>query len=304
MSKSKRSTAAKDVAFCCICNIDVTCGKSELIRHAKSQRHTTLSRQATAIKTLTHFTVSCSPLEKKARHIELKLFAFLAERYIPISLIDSLMPLLKHLFPESEPLKKVTLGKQRASNIIRQAFGQSFSEELSAKLRERPFSVIIDETTDKSTSKQLSIMVQYYDKQFVCSFLDLVEVKLSTAEGIFTTVKECFDNKKIPMQNIIAFCSDTASVMVGCKHSVFTLLKKEVPNAAIIKCSCHIMQLVASHSCLKLPKYIEDLCKNICTQFKQQEAIFIQRISSFCRSSTPQNSFYQPNQMAIFRDVR
>ena len=92
----------------------------------------------------------------------------------------------------------------------------------------------------------------------VYAFLDLLEVKVSTAEGIFTAVKECFINKRIPMENIIGFCSNTASVMMGSKHSVSTLLKKEVSNV-VVKCACHIKHLTASNACLKLPNYIEHL---------------------------------------------
>lgn len=267
LSKSRKSTSSKDLAYCSVCNVDITCGKSEIVRHSKSQRHLRLSRQSNDLQSLTHFVISNSPLEKRARMIELHLCSFLAEHYLPISLSDPLLALLRKLFPESEPLKKVSFGKQRTSNIIRQVFGQCFSEELCIKLREKPFSVIIDETTDRSTSKQLSIMVQFYDKSLVCVFLDLLEVKDSTAVGIFTAVKECFINKRIPMDNIIGFCSDTASVMMGSKHSVSTLLKKEVPNVVVVKCACHMMHLTASNACLKLPKYIEDLCRNIYSHF-------------------------------------
>lgn len=68
------------------------------------------------------------------------------------------------MFPNQDALKRVCLGKQRTSNIICQVFGKHLLNELCAVLRERLFSIIIDETTDRSTTKQLSVIAQYFDK--------------------------------------------------------------------------------------------------------------------------------------------
>lgn len=55
--------------------------------------------------------------------------------------------------------------------------------------------------------------------------------------------------------------------MIGNNHSVAVLLKEVLPNIIIVKCSCHLIHLCASHVCLKLPKSLEDLCRNIFTHF-------------------------------------
>lgn len=279
LKKSPKSTAAKDVAFCSICGVDITCGKSELVRHSKSQRHRKLAQQHASLQSMTTYVLSNDPVDRSARKFELMMCAFLSEHYLPISLSESLFDLFKTLFSciDNEGLKRVSLGKQRTSNIIRPVFGKHFSDELCTSLRERLFSVIIDETTDRSTTKQLCILVQYFDENSLrSSFLDLIEVHSSTAQGIFAAIKQCFSFKNIPMQNIIAFCSDT-NVMMGSKQSVATLLKAEVPNVIIVKCSCHLIHLTASYACLRLPKYIEDLCRNIYSHFslssKRQDAL-------------------------------
>lgn len=43
LTKSSRSTAFRDLAYCKICNSDVTCGRSEITRHLASQKHKQLS---------------------------------------------------------------------------------------------------------------------------------------------------------------------------------------------------------------------------------------------------------------------
>lgn len=45
LSKSLRSTAEKDLAYCNICHSDITCGKSEITRHLASKRHKLLSEE-------------------------------------------------------------------------------------------------------------------------------------------------------------------------------------------------------------------------------------------------------------------
>lgn len=144
LKKSPRSTAAKDVAFGCICSVDVTCGKFKLVRHSNSQRHRKLSQQQTKLQSMTHFALANDPVDRSARKFELMMCAFLSEHYLPISLSESLLDLFKTLFSfiDSEGLKRVSLRKQRTSNIIRQVFGKNFSDKLCASLREILFSVI------------------------------------------------------------------------------------------------------------------------------------------------------------------
>ncbi|MFV0263274.1 MAG: hypothetical protein ACK5JN_12705, partial [Kluyvera sp.] len=143
---------------------------------------------------MTHHVLSNNSVGKSARKFELMMCAFLSEHCLPISLSKSLIDFFKTLFSctDSEGLKRVSLGKQRTSNIIRQVFGKHFSDELCASLRERTLSVITDETTDKSTKKQLCIPARYFDENALkSSFLDLVELHSSTAQDIFAAIKRC-----------------------------------------------------------------------------------------------------------------
>lgn len=277
LKKSAKSKPSKDLAFCTICNADISCGKSEIMRHASSQRHKNLSMQQKQNKNLASFVLENDPIEKAARKIELKICSFLSEHYLSISLCEPLLMLLKSMFPDQTALKRVSLGKQRTSNIIRQVFGNHLVSDLCAVLRERMFAVIVDETTDRSTTKQMTIICQYYENcHMKDSFLDMVEVHDSSARGLFQSLKQCFSDHQIPLKNVVAFCSDTTNVMMGNNHSVATLLRDELPNIIIVKCSCHMIHLCASYACLKLPKSLEDLCRNIFTHFnlssKRQDA--------------------------------
>ena len=55
--------------------------------------------------------------------------------------------------------------------------------------------------------------------------------------------------------------------MFGEHNSVSQLLKSEIPNIQLVKCSCHLIHLASSYAVLKLPKSLEDLCRDIYTHF-------------------------------------
>lgn len=44
---------------------------------------------------------------------------------------------------------------------------------------------------------------------------------------------------------------------------MFAHLQREFPGIACVKCSCHLMHLVACKATLKLPKAVEDLIRNL-----------------------------------------
>ncbi|CAG5075438.1 Protein of unknown function [Cotesia congregata] len=95
----------------------------------------------------------------------------------------------------------------------------------------------------------------------------MVEIKNSgTANNLYECLKLCLAEKNISA-NLIGFASDTTSVMAGSKHSIFTLLKEDFPNIVTVKCSCHMIHLVASKACQKLPESLESLLKKLSSHF-------------------------------------
>ncbi|CAH0555086.1 unnamed protein product [Brassicogethes aeneus] len=129
-----------------------------------------------------------------------------------------------------------------------------------------------NETTDISTKKQCALTVIYFDiekNKVVTQFFDLIESEGSTAIDLFELLILTLKNKNLPLTNLVGFSSDTTNVMAGTRvlHSVFTLLKENIPHIICIKCSCHMAHLATSKACLKLPKSVEDLLRNIGSHF-------------------------------------
>ena len=115
--------------------------------HAKHRSQVQSGKGNHNISTL----IKRNSFENERKVIEIKLCAFMAEHSLPISSGESFVELLKSLFPDEKPLALVKLGKQKATNIIRQVLGFDYIRKATKLLRLQRFSTIIDETTDIST---------------------------------------------------------------------------------------------------------------------------------------------------------
>lgn len=277
----KKSVDGSDVPFCVVCNVKISCAKTAIKRHGASKSHeTAMNRSVEEANSQPSARAFLGPSSSAVAKMEIKICSFLAENNLPISLCEEMLPFLRSLHPTDSVLKKVSLGKQKATNTIRQVLGLHFLRESVELLQKNKFSLIIDETTDQSTVSQLALLGTFFDKEkfeMVCVFIGLVELSDGKADTIYQSVKDCLNEMSIPVENLIGFCADTCNVMFGKHHSVSQLLIKDHPWILPVKCSCHLIHLCASKASLKLPKSLEDLCRNIYSHFNLSS----QRIDAF-----------------------
>lgn len=95
---------------------------------------------------------------------------------------------------------------------------------------------------------------------------------IGTADDLTDTLLKCMSDKGLEKNMMVGFSSDTTNAMAGKFHSVFTNLKTAVPGIACIKCSCHMIHLSASKACLKLPRSVEDLLRNVGSHFSRSHS--------------------------------
>ena len=254
-----------------MCKIKVGCSKTALVRHQQGNTHKeATTRTATLEKTNKKIDSILGPSDKDKARMEIKIASFIAEKNLPLSISEDLMALLKSLFPNDKTLSRVSLGKQKTTNVIRQVLGFQFLRDGCQKLRENKFSVIIDETTDRSTQSQLAILGTYFDAEeykMNIVLIDMIAIPDGKAITITDYLVKSLEERHIPMENVIGFCADTCNVMFGVNHSVSKLLKERFPWIQTVKCSCHSIHLCASHAGKKIPKSLEDLCRNIYAHF-------------------------------------
>ena len=176
----KKTVAGKFVPFCEVCGVKLSCAKTALIRHGETKTHKdNVKRSASSAKSQPSISGFMGPSVNAAAKMEIKICSFIAQNDLSISMCEKFLPFLRDLFPADEVLKKVTLGKQKATNIVRQVLGFHFFRESIEELQQHRFSVVIDETTDKLTTSQLAMLgTFFYPNSFEikCAFVSLIEL--------------------------------------------------------------------------------------------------------------------------------
>uniref|UniRef100_A0A8D8RA81 Uncharacterized protein n=1 Tax=Cacopsylla melanoneura TaxID=428564 RepID=A0A8D8RA81_9HEMI len=125
------------IARCIPCyRKEIKGGKSELSRHAKSGIHIQNMKSASAQSSVGEFVSQTTKVNK----LETSMCAFIAEHNLPLSFSEHLVTFIKSL-PDQETIRKVQLGKQKATNIIRQGLRVHFNKELIKTLEKQYFSI-------------------------------------------------------------------------------------------------------------------------------------------------------------------
>ena len=132
-------------------------------------------------------------------------------------------------------------------NEIIKMFGLAVQMELVSRSSECTFyGLTADGTTDISTMEQFSCSLQYVDKDLEshCDFLGFYNAPDSTAQTLFTCVKDVFLRLNIPIERLAGFCFDGASNMSGRFNGVQAKLKELCPDSMYVHCCNHSLDLV------------------------------------------------------------
>lgn len=120
---------------------------------------------------------------------------------------------------------------------------QHFRKLLESEIRDAPcFSLIVDESTDISVTKNLIFYVRYWaDDRLQTRFLANVALPdgRADAETIFNAILKRFNAADLSIDKMIGFGSDGASVMVGDTSGVAARLKQLNPNIMNFHCEAH-----------------------------------------------------------------
>lgn len=265
-----------EYAFCKVCKLDITAHKSVIKRHSNSEKHKFNLKQVNSNVKLPDL-YKTTPLEENVRIAEIKFCGLLTTNNLPFSLMDTLAPLLSSVFPDSQIAKRMSTRRTKATAIVNESLGKIFLTDLYDILKKPGafFSLIVDETTDISVTKQCAFTVIHFvpeTNSVATRFFDVIEAKGCSADDLYEALISSIESKAIPLANFIGFASDTPNVMTGIHHSVFSLLKQAIPGILCVKCSCHLIHLAASKACLLLPRSVEDLLRNIGSHFSRSSA--------------------------------
>ena len=166
---------------------------------------------------------------------------------------------------------------------------QEFLAELDAQistileqLQTSPYiALMADETTDISVSKELILYGRYViptatpEKCVWSVFLHITELEDGKAGTITKAILEFLATLNIPIERVMGFGSDGASVMVGRRAGVSTLLKQSNPEMTAIHCVAHRLALAVAQAGDAVPyvKAFKTLLHNLYTFMKT--ALFV-----------------------------
>lgn len=213
--------------------------------------------------------------------------AFVAEHNLAFTITDHLVKLMSAVCYDSKVGKGLTCGRTKANGIVRNVIGAENFKVVCDNLRGKKFSLIVDESTDLSSLKHLCLVVRYVndDDRVQDHFFCLIKLSGADATTLYNEIVKKFTKFNIPYKsNMIGFASDGANVMMGAHHSLMVLLKNDVPSLYVMKCICHSFHLCASYACQKLPRFVEDLTRDIHNYFSSspKRRIELQEFQKFC----------------------
>lgn len=183
--------------------------------------------------------------------------------------MDHLVKIVSKICPDSKIAQGLACGRTKTTSIVKYVLGEHGFDTLRQHLRNVKFSLIVDESTDRKCEKEMCMVVRSYrDDNIKDDFFGLIKLSSADALTLYNHIVEYFTSNDIPYkQNLIGFASDGANVLMGHQHSVMSLLKKDIPALYVMKCICHSFHLCASYACQKLPRFVEDLTRDVYNYF-------------------------------------
>lgn len=220
------------------------------------------------------------PIAESARKLEIMLSMFVAEHNLSFSALDHLNDVIKEGVTDSQIAKKILINRQKAQKIITNLTGPLNINNITEFCMKNYYSIVLDESTDCSVSKNLAIIIRVFDGKCRDRFLRLVEINDCTANGIFDATIKMLNDNNIPIDNMVGITTDNCAVMTGSANGVQSKFKALVPHLFGNGCICHILNLVsAAASKHSIP---DDIDK------------FIREINfHFCNSSSRKKDFVQ-----------
>ena len=132
------------------------------------------------------------------------------------------------MIPDSAIAAEFKCTRTKANYMISDGMALDIEEKLLAKLKNVPFSLMIDESNKQYGKKFLCALVKYYDEEkdeVAIRFLDIFVCNDGTADNIAQEIVDMFLRKLLPFDNLIQIMIDNPNVMRGKYNGVVNQIK-------------------------------------------------------------------------------
>lgn len=255
-------------AFCKLCSVSIQPKLSSLKKHETSDGHKArASKSQPAVETvlgLNRSSRNLASIKDVTKCAEIELSVNIA-CHGAIRSVDHLCEFFtKH--GQGSTLGNLKLHRTKCAQVIRKVVSPEMKKDLLEDLKDKPYALLVDESTDVGSIKLLCVCVRYMSPKnnaITTAFLSLLPVVDATANSLFNTIQQDLVLCGISLSKCIGFASDGASTMVGEHNSIWSRLKKESPNCIQMKCMCHSLALCIQNAFSKLPSNIGFLLSEI-----------------------------------------
>lgn len=251
-------------AKCVACKKLLQAGKTELIKHSRTQLHLLMiDRMQTSSSSESEAenvpSTSSMNFQEKVKRAEILYVLDAIEHSRSFQAFNNFSSLTNKAGCDSTVLSRISLKRTKITAIIKNVINKSIIDKTIPILQQNVFSILVDESTDVSKQKNLCILARFMHEGKLQTYLfDYLRVADSTAEYWYQCFHHTLDKYQIPVQNVIGICTD--NVMLGKQNSFVSRLMQDTKNElAVFPCICRSMHLVASHACDRLPKHVDGL---------------------------------------------
>ena len=267
-----------ELAHCTYCKQDLRPQLADLKKHALVQKHIKQSKSRnsssnTVLKLFTSTKLSDSQEKKK---FELQIALYIAVKSSFSSVGD-----LNHIIQNKFGNDAMKMHRTKCTALVKNVLAPHFKAELQEEIKDTPYSILVDESTDISSTKLIAFSIKFFSKKtksVISTYLGSSEITKADAVGIYAAVTTTLDEWNLKGEHMVGVGTDGAACMVGEHNSLQALLRRKWPHIVHIRCVCHALDLAARDAVRKaLPSNIEYMVRVTHNWFAHSS----QRISAY-----------------------
>ena len=209
-------------------------------------------------------------------HLYLKFTQFILENRLPFSIIGPLMKFTKELTLDfrGDLLKKAQLSPTTVQKIATGCIGEELKSRLFNKLRNHPFSLGLDGSSDTYGTSYLAISAKYLDEKEsklpINKLISIIPIEeSSTGQVLYEKIKREILFDEVIKKNFMGVVTDEGSNMIGKEKGVGSRLQEEFPHIVSIKDFSHLYNLVFKGAMEGFPKEVLEIVPKISRHFKK-----------------------------------
>ena len=199
---------------------------------------------------------------------------FILENRLPLAIIDPLLSFIKELQKDFKPeiIRKSSLSRSILKIIIDDCIAKDLKEEITQKLRTRPFSIALDGSSDVFGKAFLGITAKYIEEDNssypITKLISVLPIEeSSTGEEFYRKIKEGLLSDPLIERNFLGIATDEGSNMVSDTKGVSSRLLQDYPYILPIRDFSHIYNLIFKKAMKGFQRDILEIVPSISSHF-------------------------------------